>query len=135
MPGRKKKPHHLKLVTAKPGKGVQPPPAELAGDVEMPALLRKRKRHMNRAREIWREKAPTLVSLKILNPVTATQFGNWCELQARYESDPDSFNAAMLGQLRSLGACYGLDYVAWEKVSAGKGEEQSDPTEAYFNAG
>lgn len=132
MPGRKKSPHHLKLVTGKSGRGVQPPPAEVAGEVAMPRLLHKRKPHMKRARELWKEKAATLIKLKILNPITATSFGNWCEMQARYESDPGSFTASMHGQLRALGGCFGMDYISWEKVSAGKQEEDADPAAGYF---
>lgn len=90
--------------------------------------------HMDRARELWREKSPVLIRLAILNPITATQFGNWCEMQARFESAPADFNASMLSQLRALGACYGMDYIAWEKVSAGKGEEKRDPAEGFFAA-
>lgn len=136
MAGRKPKPHHLKLVTGDPGKrGVGPAPVDLDGEVRRPRLLDKRRPHMKRARELWEEKAPTLIALRILNQITATQFGNWCELQARYEYDPEVFNASMLSQLRSLGACYGLDYVAWEKVSAGKQEGEEDPTAAYFAGG
>jgi hypothetical protein len=134
MPGRKPKPHHLKLVTGRPGKGLQPPPVALAGEVKRPRLLAKRKPHMKRARELWDEKAPTLQRLGILNPITVTEFGNWCELQARYESDPTAFNASMIAQMRALGSCYGLDYIAWEKVSAGKQGESTDPADAYFQA-
>jgi hypothetical protein len=136
MAGRKPKPHHLKVVTGNPGRRpMGAAPAELPGAIERPRLLGKRKPHMKRARELWAEKAPTLTALRILNPITATQFGNWCELQARYEHDPTEFNASMLAQLRALGACYGLDYIAWEKVSAGKQEEERDPTADYFAAG
>ncbi|MBA2670569.1 MAG: hypothetical protein H0U67_09375 [Gemmatimonadetes bacterium] len=130
MAGRKKKPRHLKLVTNKPGKGIQPPPVELTGEVRRPKMLDRRKR----ARELWEEKSPTLIRLGILNPITVTQFGNWCEMQARYERRPAEFNASMLAQLRALGSCYGLDYIAWEKVSAGKEEGERDPTADYFEA-
>jgi hypothetical protein len=140
MPGRKPKPYHLKIVSGNPGRRpLHGPPAAVPGAVERPPLLRRRKAepdHMTRARELWAEKAPTLVRLEILNPVTATGFGNWCELQARYEVDPAAFTAAQLAQLRALGSCYGLDAIAWEKVSAGRDDAASDdPAAEFFTAG
>jgi hypothetical protein len=101
----------------------------------MPPLLLGDSPHMERARELWDEKVPTLLALRIINPITATQFGNWCELQARYEYDPTGFNAALLSQLRNLGASYGLDAISWERVSAGRQEENDDPTAGYFATG
>lgn len=129
------KPHHLKAVTGNPGRRpLGEAPAKVPGEVMMPPLLVAGEfAHVERARALWDAHAPTLIALEILQPMTAAMFGNWCEMQARYEADPTEFTAALMGQLRYLASSFGLDAVSWEKLTAGKGEsDDSNPAAAYF---
>lgn len=135
MPGRKPTPHYMKAVTGNPGKRpMGDPPAKVAGEVSMPPLLVAGEfEHVERARQLWEFHAPTLIALEILNPLTAAMFGNWCEMQARYESAPAAFTAALMGQLRYLASSFGLDAVSWEKLTAGKGKDEGEDDE-FFGA-
>lgn len=131
MPGRKAIPPALKLIKGNPGKRAVPEPAPPPpGEVVPPAHLK------DRARDIWDEKAPTLVDLGILNPLGVEMFAVWCELAALFENGPLTYNAALLSQWRGLGSSFGMDAASYQKLHGGSGKQApKDPAEAFFASG
>jgi P27 family predicted phage terminase small subunit len=86
--GPRAKPTALKELAGNPGKrtladGEPVPPA---GAIELPKWLEGEEAESVRAREIWAELSPVLVSMRVLTIADRFAFGRYCQLHARWEA-------------------------------------------------
>jgi phage terminase small subunit len=107
--GRRPRPTALKILRGNPGKRPlnpaepQPPP----GPIEMPAGL------APDARQVWAAIAPICLGMGTLTPADVLAFARHCELEARWKVKVQTNDLASIlalsRELRSSGACFGLD--------------------------
>jgi phage terminase small subunit len=130
MPGRKRRPTRLKIVTGNPGRrplpDSEPEPPE--GNVERPAFLK------YRAAEIWDERAQIFITMGTLTVADVDNFAAWCVLMAEFEQSQEKMQASMIAQMRMLAADFGMGASARAKLGTG-GKKQTDPSDQFFSAG
>ncbi len=109
MAGRRKKPLQLHIVQGsyRPDRHGPVPGGEVAAldPPPPPAYIRRRRR----AHQLWREHAPGLAALGVLDRLDAWQLGVWCCLMAEFERAPALMPASKIAQMRALGTTLGLD--------------------------
>lgn len=84
------------------------------------------------AAAIFRRSVGLMERAQILAPADADLVAHYACVQARFEADPASFNAAMLGQLRLLRAEVGLTPQGRLRIE-GKPPDDADPAEEFFH--
>lgn len=145
--GRKPKPTNLKLVEGNPGKRAltkdEPEPEQVT---RVPAPP---KRLSTGAKAVWREEAPALVKMKLLSVADLRTFGNYCELQSRFEffhrrgvnaRDLDKmtkFNRAAVQcekEARLLAASFGLEPSSRTRIRGSAETPELDEVDELLNA-
>ena len=135
MAGRRKKPLQLHIVQGsyRPDRHGPVPGGEVAALDPPPAPVYIRRRR--RAHQLWREHAPGLAALGVLEPLDAWQLGVWCCLMAEFERSPALMPASRIAQMRALGTTLGLDQSSRARLHAvarAVAPKPPDPLDQYF---
>lgn len=127
MAGRKPIPTGIKLVTGRPGRGINNNEPDPQGKVRKPGFVK------DKAAALWKQYAPELIRMGVLKSTDAHMFGVWCWLMAEFEESPRHFNAAKLTQLRALASSFGMDPSSRSRIAVTGNNIGNDPAEEYFS--